>query len=125
MKSMKTSRDTYVKKRFRDQEREIISLKCKGCESCKTTGSVPKLARRTERTKQTAPAKQKAPVIIIQTAKKVTTPAVAQPIKLTIKEVIEVEMEVDGSNEAGNYHTSLAVRETKEQPALYQDENMF
>ena len=61
--SLMISRDTYVEKRFKDQEREINSLKRKGCESCKATGSAPKLARRTEKAKQNAPVQQKAPSI--------------------------------------------------------------
>ena len=114
-----TSRDTYVEIRFRDQEREITSLKRKGCKSCKSTGSIPKLPRRNQKTKQTAPAKQKAPVIstekvpVIQTVETATIPAVAQPIKLTIEEVIVVEMDVDDSSEAGNYQATLAFRGTK------------
>ena len=42
------SRDSYMEKFFRDQEREINTLKRKGCETCKVTGSAPKLARRTK-----------------------------------------------------------------------------
>ena len=55
----------------------------------------------------------------------VATPSVPQPIKLTIEEVIVVEMEVDNSNDAGTYQAYLDFRGTEEQPALYLDENMF
>ena len=49
----------------------------------------------------------------------------AQPIKLTIEEVIVVEMDVDDSSEAGNYQATLAFRGTEEQPDLYLHETMF
>ena len=49
----------------------------------------------------------------------------AQPIKLTIEEVIVVEMDVDDSNEAGKYQANLAFRGTEVHSALYLDDNMF
>ena len=50
-KSMMHSRDSYVERRFKEQKREISSLKHKKCDSCKATGSDPKLPRRTEKSK--------------------------------------------------------------------------
>ena len=105
------SRDSYIEKRFMDQERQINTLKRKGCETCKATGSAPKLARRTDKEKQTVP--------IIQSAEEVVTPAVPQPMKLTTVEVMKVKMEVDNSNDAGIYQATLAIRGKKDENYFY------
>ena len=63
--SMMQSRDNYVERRFKEQEREISSLRRKNFNSSEATGSNPKLPRRTEKSKQAVTVKQKAPVITI------------------------------------------------------------
>ena len=56
VKSQTISRDSYMKKCFRDQEREINTPKRKGCGTCQATGSAPRLARRTDKVKSCHPA---------------------------------------------------------------------
>ena len=80
---MMHSRDWDVEKSFKEQERDISSLKRKNCGSNKAPGSDPKLPRRTEKSKQAVSVKQKVPVInipedatVTHTEEFVTTPAV-------------------------------------------------
>ena len=53
------------------------------------------------------------------------SPVVPEPARLTTEEVMEVEMEVDDSNDAGIYQATLAFRGKEVQPAIYLDENFF
>ena len=45
---------------------------------------------------------------VTQTVEVVTTPTVAQPINLTIEEVLVVEMDMEDSNSAGRHQATLA-----------------
>ena len=96
VKPQLSSRDHYMEQRFQAQEREIISLKRKGCQSCKVTISAPKQARRSDLNKQAAPAIPEA-----------APPAVAQQATLTLE---EVEMEVEDIRDAGSFQAFLDVR---------------
>ena len=85
VKSKLSSRDLYMEQKFQAQEREINSLKRKGCQSCNVTTSTPKQARRSDLNQQAALAIPEA-----------APPAVAQPATLTL--------------DAGSFLASLDVR---------------
>ena len=109
-KAMMHSRDILVERKFKEQEREISSLKRRNSDSSKATGSLPKLPRRTEKSNKSVTLKQKAPVMTIQeestvsqTVEALTTPAVSQPINLTVEEVLNVEKDLEDSSSAGKH----------------------
>ena len=77
-------------------------------------------------------AEQRAPVInvpevatVTNTMEVVTLPAVAQPISLTIEEVLVVEHDMENNNSAGRHQVTLSIRGTEIQPAFYMDESLL
>ena len=97
-----------VERRFREQEREIASLKRRNTDSSRASGSGAKQLKKAE--KATIVKKQAAiittPVVIntSTTEENLTTPAVTQPITNTVDEVIEVEKDLEDSSTAGQHH---------------------
>ena len=76
---MMHSRDILVERKFREQEREISSLKCRNTDSNKASGSIPKHPKKTKKSNKGVTLRQKAPVITISeeatTNQAVETPA--------------------------------------------------
>ena len=96
VKSQLSSRDNYMERRFLAQEREINTLRHKGCQFCKPADSAPKHAKRSFKYKQTVPVTLEAEV-----------PAVPEPARLTTEVVISGEMDVDDITDASVFQARL------------------
>ena len=94
-KSSKTtmnSRDLQVERRFREQEREIASLKLWNSDFSKASGSGAKQPKKNEKSNKATALKKQAAIIttpvvtnLSNTEEILTTPAVSQPIALTVE----------------------------------------
>ena len=59
------------------------------------------------------------------TDKMQTTPAVSQPIALTVVKIMDVKKDLEDSSSAGQHQATLAYRGTEVQPDGFLDEDFF
>jgi hypothetical protein len=99
---MMNARDLRVERRFKEQEREIVSFKRRNTNSSRASGSGAKQPKKAEKSNKVTILKKQAAIITIPvvidtstTEEILTSPAVSQPIALTVEEVMDVEKDLD------------------------------